>query len=240
MRLELGVALARDIRVVPVMVGRAQLPTSDELPPDLQPLLLRQAVVLHDETWHEDVRGLLASLRGERALAITRRRRIIAATAAALLLTGAASWAVYRHENPAGTVLPTCPTPQTPSWRQLALDRHPAADEKTSDGVLRFSVKDAYWQRQGDGWQITLSTRMKVVTSESRYHGYYRYENIAVGEHLFDPICSHGSRLGGAGAIGDARVGFQVTCPPVGRIELVLENGARLPVSDRSLAPGPC
>jgi hypothetical protein len=59
-RLEIGAALNRDVRVVPVLVGRAQLPTSDDLPPDLQPLLLRQYVVLHDETWHEDVRGLLA------------------------------------------------------------------------------------------------------------------------------------------------------------------------------------
>jgi TIR domain len=41
-RREIAEALRRDIRVVPVLVGEATLPTPDELPPDLRELPLRQ------------------------------------------------------------------------------------------------------------------------------------------------------------------------------------------------------
>jgi hypothetical protein len=137
--------------------------------------------------------------------------------------------------------LPSCPAPEAPSWRHLTLDPGPTADEQTSNGVLSFTVKDAYEQRQGDRWQITLDTRMKDATPESSYHGDYRYDAIAVGEHRFDPTCfSSVPDLVEAGAVGDARIGFQVTCPPTGRIELVVENNVRLPVTDRSLAPAAC
>jgi hypothetical protein len=72
-RLELARALARDLRVVPVLVGGASLPAATELTDDLEGLVRRQAVVLHDETWHEDVDGLVGSLRGEPAVPAIRR-----------------------------------------------------------------------------------------------------------------------------------------------------------------------
>ena len=52
-RLELATILRRDIRAIPVLVGGARLPKAAELPDDLQALAQRQAVELHDETWHE-------------------------------------------------------------------------------------------------------------------------------------------------------------------------------------------
>jgi hypothetical protein len=63
-RLELGTALARDARVIPVLVGRAAMPSRADLPDALQGLADRQAIVLHDETWQQDVDGLLSRLRG--------------------------------------------------------------------------------------------------------------------------------------------------------------------------------
>ncbi|HEX6876485.1 MAG TPA: toll/interleukin-1 receptor domain-containing protein, partial [Nocardioidaceae bacterium] len=64
-RLELGRALRQSVRVVPVLVGGATVPAAPDLPDELQGLVNRQAVVLHDETWHQDVDGLVRSLRGE-------------------------------------------------------------------------------------------------------------------------------------------------------------------------------
>ena len=61
--LELAGALRRGIRVIPVLVGGAQLPEAAELPDDLQGLAQRQALELHNETWHHDVDGLVRSLR---------------------------------------------------------------------------------------------------------------------------------------------------------------------------------
>jgi hypothetical protein len=94
-RLELARALTRDVRVIPVLVGGASLPAASELPDDLKGLVRRQAVVLHDETWHQDVNGLVGSLRGEPAVPTTRRpRRLVpgAAVAAVLVVVGAAAW----------------------------------------------------------------------------------------------------------------------------------------------------
>ena len=64
-RQELARALQRNASVVPVLVGGARLPAVEDLPSDLHDLVQRQAVVLHDESWHEDVDGLVRSLRGE-------------------------------------------------------------------------------------------------------------------------------------------------------------------------------
>jgi hypothetical protein len=90
-RLELARALDRNVRVVPVLVGGAALPAASELPDDLKGLVRRQAVVLHDETWHQDVNGLVGSLRGEPAVPTTRRPRWLvpgAAVAAVLVVLG--------------------------------------------------------------------------------------------------------------------------------------------------------
>ncbi len=80
-------ALSRDARVVPILVGGAVMPTAAQLPDDLQGLAQRQAVVVHDESWHQDVDSLVRSLRGEPAGTAERcrRRLLIAAIAAGVL-----------------------------------------------------------------------------------------------------------------------------------------------------------
>ena len=62
-RRELAVALrAAGTRVIPVLVGGAQLPTEAELPSDLAPLLRRNAAVLSDERWNDDVERLFDAI----------------------------------------------------------------------------------------------------------------------------------------------------------------------------------
>ncbi|HKO85770.1 MAG TPA: toll/interleukin-1 receptor domain-containing protein, partial [Actinomycetota bacterium] len=93
-RLEVGGALRRNVRVVPVLVGGASLPAAAELPNELKGLDQRQAVVLHDETWHQDVEGLVRSLRGEPAVSASRTRRWLVAGAVVVVLAvvGVAVW----------------------------------------------------------------------------------------------------------------------------------------------------
>ncbi len=98
-RLELARALNRNVRVVPVLVGGAALPAATDLPDELRGLVHRQAVVLHDETWHQDVDGLVGSLRGEPAVPPGHgrwwpRRRVLIAAAAGLLVAGGVSAAL--------------------------------------------------------------------------------------------------------------------------------------------------
>jgi hypothetical protein len=88
-RLELATALQRDIRVIPVLVGGARLPSADALPEDLQGLVERQGIVLRDESWHQDVESLVRSLRGEPAVPGRHRRRWLLGVVVAVVLAAA-------------------------------------------------------------------------------------------------------------------------------------------------------
>ena len=61
-RVEIGKALARDVRVVPVLVQGATMPRADELPDDLAPLARRQAFELSDTRWRHDADALVRAL----------------------------------------------------------------------------------------------------------------------------------------------------------------------------------
>ncbi|MEP6585069.1 MAG: toll/interleukin-1 receptor domain-containing protein, partial [Ginsengibacter sp.] len=61
-KLEISTALQRDIRVVPVLVDGAQLPASEELPAELQSLLLRQSYEISNKRWKYDTDQLITFL----------------------------------------------------------------------------------------------------------------------------------------------------------------------------------
>ena len=63
-RLEVATALRRGVRVVPVLVAGAPMPSADQLPDDLKPLARRQAHEMTDLRWEYDVGRLLTSLEG--------------------------------------------------------------------------------------------------------------------------------------------------------------------------------
>jgi hypothetical protein len=70
-RLELALALAHEgVKVVPVLVQGASLPAAEELPADLRPLAGRQAAVVRDDRWQDDVAFLARELRA--ALGLSR------------------------------------------------------------------------------------------------------------------------------------------------------------------------
>ncbi|WP_369162421.1 TIR domain-containing protein [Candidatus Thiodiazotropha sp. LNASS1] len=61
-RLEIGKALQRDVKVVPVLVDGAELPGADELPEELAPLTRRQVIELTETRWDFDVTKLVESI----------------------------------------------------------------------------------------------------------------------------------------------------------------------------------
>jgi hypothetical protein len=93
-RLEVETALQQPrVKVIPVLVAGAQMPTQEELPESLQPLRRRNALELSDARWRYDVGRLVNSLGGElggpqplptSAPSSPARRRGIAIGAAAL------------------------------------------------------------------------------------------------------------------------------------------------------------
>lgn len=60
-RLEITAALNRNIRVIPVLVGGARLPTAEELPEPLDRLVNRHAISLDNETWELGVSRIVGS-----------------------------------------------------------------------------------------------------------------------------------------------------------------------------------
>jgi hypothetical protein len=98
-RLEIGKALERNIRVVPVLVGGATVPRPEDLPEDLKELSERQAVEIRDAHFHQDAEQLLGLLhkRSKRRWAAG-----LAAIAAVILL--ACSLLLFRHARTAHVV----------------------------------------------------------------------------------------------------------------------------------------
>jgi TIR domain len=61
-RLEVEAALARDVRVIPVLLQDAKMPEPEDLPASLAPLARRHAIELSDERWDYDVGRLIEVL----------------------------------------------------------------------------------------------------------------------------------------------------------------------------------
>lgn len=61
-RLEIEAALQRDLRVIPILVGSAKMPSPDQLPPSLAKLASRQALELSPARFESDTARLLQTL----------------------------------------------------------------------------------------------------------------------------------------------------------------------------------
>ena len=61
--IEIAAALARDIRVIPVLVDGAIIPKASELPDSLKPLVRRQAIDLRQAHFGRDAEALIERLR---------------------------------------------------------------------------------------------------------------------------------------------------------------------------------
>jgi hypothetical protein len=61
-RLEVGTALKRNVRVIPVLVEGAAMPDVNDLPDELKSLARRNAIELSDKRWEYDVSQLVATL----------------------------------------------------------------------------------------------------------------------------------------------------------------------------------
>ena len=66
-RLETASALARKVRVIPVLVEGARIPRAEDLPEELRAITRRQALELRDSRWEDDIQALISVL--ERVLA---------------------------------------------------------------------------------------------------------------------------------------------------------------------------
>jgi len=62
-RIEIGVALERDIPVIPILLNGTRMPRADQLPPELQKLPPRNAVDVRHRSFHADVAPMIGDLK---------------------------------------------------------------------------------------------------------------------------------------------------------------------------------
>ena len=117
-RLEILAALQRNIRVIPALVGGAEMPLADELPDALKPLARRQAYELADHRWNEDCARLVQVLKPIVGGGTSAGKRVVAGAGLVLALLvagfGVKLWLDQRPDvNP--TPVPTGPPTVAPT-----------------------------------------------------------------------------------------------------------------------------
>ena len=67
-RIEIGTALKRGIRVIPILLEGTQVPKADQLPDDLKELALRAGLDVRHASFNEDMERLIRELKGGRVI----------------------------------------------------------------------------------------------------------------------------------------------------------------------------
>ena len=170
-RREVGAALAAGVRVVPVLVDRAELPALEDLPEALRPLAQRQAVALRDATWHQDVDALVRGLEGEALIETPRRRGLgrrwplVAGAAAVLVVAGLVGWTLLgdddnddNGDNGAESLpdrLTECPVPD-PSWAPIEVRDGATGVQLMDTQTFAYTVKEAGYRVEPSGEKLVV------------------------------------------------------------------------------------
>ena len=100
--IEIATALARDIRVIPVLVDGAHMPKASELPDPIKPLVRRNAVEMRNAQFGRDAEALIEKIRkalnaGSAAPRPWRKKVVVAAALAVLLLFGVGGYTFVQN-----------------------------------------------------------------------------------------------------------------------------------------------
>jgi len=119
-QLEIEAALLRDIRVIPVLIHGAPMPSEDALPKSMAPLAGRNAIELTRRHWDADVDGLVSAIEPARIPWYARLQwRVLAAAAAAAVVGAVFALLLSKESGPAPTpatsaaIVASAATPKT-------------------------------------------------------------------------------------------------------------------------------
>jgi hypothetical protein len=220
-------------------VGGATLPGAEELPDELQPLAGRPAVTLRDDSWRDDVAGLVDSLRADTEphhhLSRAWRMLLAALVVVAVALIGLL---IVRKATDTSVSAPgPCPLVDQPGTTERTVRTNPAASVAYDDGrAARFTVLDAY-VRPGDPkeWLVLARVRMTATGTKPMDHTFARYPDIVVGKTTYPLSCFDlvaGERAVSPGLNSEADIGFFVKSDPFTTLALELDKGGSLPFAD--------
>lgn len=229
-RLEISLALAQGLRIIPVLVGGADLPSTEDLPEDLEPLTRRQAIRLSDETWREDVNRLLLVLRGDTS-PTARRWRLWAGALAAVAVVGLVVITVISllgGGDDSAVEPDSCDTPGEPEWTPLyGPEGSAVASIEVENGTLDFVVTDADYRSVPEGeYEVVIATVMTNNTPIPVSHGYWHYEVLEVDRFRFEGQSCFFALQGvvDAGQSSEAHVGFLTNRAPEDSLRLIVES----------------
>ena len=244
-RRELAMALDRSTPTIPVLVGGAALPDIAQLPEELQPLVLRQAIEVRDESWHDDVERLVRSLRGKpRRSAASGPPRWLATTAIALVVaalvvgglvllrdgdgdgddgsTTESTLADAVPFDPVNATPPLCESPHNEGWTDLGF--RGSTDPGTSP--WSFETIGAYSRELDGGWMVIVETTATNQHPDASMTHYPFYTLIANGSS-WTPECyriSAAASMVGPGESSTSLTGFRLPSEPVGAMTVAVNS----------------
>jgi hypothetical protein len=200
------------------------LPTEGQLPEDLAPLARRQTVELRDETWTEDVEGLIRRLEGKEAVRQPRRWLPAVIGVAVLGVAGVLIWLAQAGDGGGDDDLTQCPAPDD-SWTNVDVAPNATDVEQQSDGgALRYTVVDTDFLEESGGWLVVLDVRLRNESEEISGND----DHTGYGSSIFDALHVDQVSVGGPYCFGEntgdsdlapleeaiARVGFISSLDP--------------------------
>ncbi|MET0909961.1 MAG: toll/interleukin-1 receptor domain-containing protein [Ilumatobacteraceae bacterium] len=170
-RREVAAALAADIRVVPVLVDGAELPTAGQLPDELSGMLRRQAVSVRDVSWHQDVDDLIRRLEGDEREPLEPRRRrwlLVAGVAVVVIAAAAIASLLASRDDEGGDTssgeLPPCPVPDSAWARAETVGAAPV--EVTVDDLVsvEVAIADVWSGLDGEDPMVLVAVDVRNVS----------------------------------------------------------------------------
>jgi hypothetical protein len=195
------------VRVVPVLVDRAELPTPGDLPEALRPLAQRQAVALRDATWHQDVDALVRRLEGEELIDTPRRRGLgrwwplVAGAAGVLAVAVLAGWAWLGDDDDNGDngadsppdKLTECPTTPT-GWSPIEVRDDATGVQLEDTHEFAYTVQEAGYRTEESG-ETLLVLRAQLENRTAPVAGTHD-DDTGYSHTMFDRLLVDGLSVG--------------------------------------------
>jgi hypothetical protein len=179
--IEIAAALARDVRVIPVLVDGARMPKASEVPDSLKPLARRQAVDVRHAHFGHDAEALVKRMReafGDDAAGPRRwrvRAAIGAAAVAVLLLIG---WGGYAFIQQMLTTVE-----QTVQQREAEFKADQERQARATEAEAKRKAEDAEQQRLAD---VKADQERRARATETEAKGNVGSSNVAIPSKCFE------------------------------------------------------
>lgn len=196
-RFEVAEALRQGKRVIPILVNDTPMPNAADLPGDLQPLLVCQALPLADARFNRDATDLIQALGGAGARPAHLRRWIVTGGVVAIL-AAIAGWQLVVRGSRAPPVPPAPPLANadfTGTWEGEVLyewDRRKVTERfrfNSLAGALTGSasflgVPRGILSVEAQGNSIAFETRTRGSIGEKEIEFVHRYRGEVDGDRM--------------------------------------------------------